>query len=645
MMNVFEAMLRSMGECAIFDWGTWSQRDHAGDADDRAAPAVDSPAGDVIIGKGAAAPGDAPREAAASAGGAAGAPAGRRASFSDPEPIAVRAPAAAAPLGGRTPPRRRAPARSPVEFMDAEPGPSLFLVLGLAGVAAVVFAEVVRLSPRLPPGGAGALLSAGLRALLASASALCARAAAGAPAAALAALAALIARLAQRAAEARGSRRCPPLKGWAAHARDVDAVRAEFAGFLRRKAPGEKLSILRSRRGANPSNRTTEAKYKERATPLDVSALCDVIEIDRERMLIHVEPGVAMDFMARLAMAHGVVPQVVLEFPGITVGGAVCGGGIESSSHIFGSFVDTVEEMDVLTGSGEFRRGVTRESDPDLFFALSTSFGTIGIITRVAVRVLPSAPYVHVRYAHTDGARSATELMERMAGPHGAHGGAPDFIDAVALAPGSAMVVCGSFAREPPAGVRFKSLRSRRWDDWFFWHLTALARGMPTVACPAAADAPPPPPATPPRGGGSSEEPPPRRCHDEFVGHEEYMPLEDFLFRFDRGAFWMARPGLELFYGKLAYDDDPRAPPGPHPLLRIKYAWLCTTRQLYRMLHRCGDDLVARMFLVQDFIMPSRAEACSLVDFSNGRTGIWCAGGGAVPPSARALSEVPEAAG
>ena len=89
--------------------------------------------------------------------------------------------------------------------------------------------------------------------------------------------------------------------------------------------------------------------------------------------------------------------------------------------------------------------------------------------------------------------------------------------------------------------------------------------------------------------------------------------------RFDRGAFWMARHGLQMFYGRAAWRDEkgdpeviaswekapssssaapypePLGPPrdpteraGPAPLIRAKYAWLATTRQLYRMLHHVG---------------------------------------------------------
>ena len=215
-----------------------------------------------------------------------------------------------------------------------------------------------------------------------------------------------------------------------------------------------------SRGGEADSNRTIASDYKAQSRRVDVSALDGVIAIDRERGLMHIEPGMSMDEMARVGVAHGVLPLVVLEFPGITAGGAVSGGGIESSSHKYGSFFDTVEEVDCVTGDGRFLERVSRTYEPELFHALSASYGTMAILTRIAVRVERAPRIVHVRYVHCDGMPAATLCMERLANAPavrggagsgaGAHAhkhaygaGAPEFIDGVAMAADSAVVVVG----------------------------------------------------------------------------------------------------------------------------------------------------------------------------------------------------------
>mmetsp|Transcript_64830 Transcript_64830/g.107781 ORF Transcript_64830/g.107781 Transcript_64830/m.107781 type:complete len:191 (-) Transcript_64830:645-1217(-) len=189
-------------------------------------------------------------------------------------------------------------------------------------------------------------------------------------------------------------------------------------------------------------------------------------------MLIHVEPSVPMDELVRVALAHNVLPQVVLEFPGITAGGALGGGAIESSSFRFGTFFDTVQEVDVLLGnSGEFHEKVSRTHMPDLFHCLNASYGSQAIVTRLALRVVPAAPYVHVRYLHFGSLEAATSAMESIARLDDP----PDFLDGVGLSSTSAMVVVGWLTEEKPE-LPFLSLRRNRWDVWFAWHLHDLAR-------------------------------------------------------------------------------------------------------------------------------------------------------------------------
>jgi hypothetical protein len=67
----------------------------------------------------------------------------------------------------------------------------------------------------------------------------------------------------------------------------------------------------------------------------------------------------------------------------------------------------------------------------------------------------------------------------------------------------------------------------------------------------------------------------------------------------DRGAFWMARHGLHTFWGGAAWNPDLKFSAGPSWWIRIKYAWLATTRQLYRMLHKIGDEGLSRTYIVQ----------------------------------------------
>lgn len=170
----------------------------------------------------------------------------------------------------------------------------------------------------------------------------------------------------------------PALKGWARHAEDVESVRRDYARFLETRNPGDKVALRRSAGGVADSNRTLTPLYKKKATAVDVSRLAGVIAVDLENRLLHVEPGAPQDELAAAALARGLVPAVVPEFPGITAGGAFSGGGIESTSAAEGSVADTVESLDVITGDGTFLTGVSRTNHPDLFAAAAAGFGTVG---------------------------------------------------------------------------------------------------------------------------------------------------------------------------------------------------------------------------------------------------------------------------
>ena len=539
---------------------------------------------------------------------------------------------------------------------------------------------------------------------------------------------ALAARIAWRclvADDALPARRAPrpALKGWTRHAEDVESVRRDYARFLETRNAGDKVALRRSAGGVADSNRTLAPLYKKKAAAVDVSRLAGVIAVDLEKRLLHVEPGAPQDELAAAALARGLVPAVVPEFPGITAGGAFSGGGIESTSAAEGSVADTVESLDVITGDGRFLTGVSRTNHPDLFAAAAAGFGTVGeffflqgflfffpskerafagpaahslfllslslslsslslsvsffslflsfsslplslsrarslsisnkgIITRLALRCVRAPKFVTVSYLHLDGTRSAAAALERLAlgtsSPSKSKASKrslapPEFLDGVALGPRSAVVVVGTPADAPPAcgGAPLLRLRSSRTAPWFFWRLADVGRSSPALtgagfaaawdALVAERGAESPDASLAAEAEAATADDCRPAAHPsgfpvlhpaEYPGSVgcETLPLEDYLFRFDRGAFWMARHGLQMFYGRAAWRDEkgdpevvsaaprgpapsssgslfpkPLGPPtdpteraGPAPLIRAKYAWLATTRQLYRMLHHVG---------------------------------------------------------
>lgn len=376
----------------------------------------------------------------------------------------------------------------------------------------------------------------------------------------------------------------PAFKGWDQHTKDVNEVHKKFLEFLERRDPGEKASINRFKRGAHESHRVVETKYKETSHKINLGTLDGIIEIDKETLLLHSEPGVPMDEMATIAIAHGYIPQIVPEFPGITVGGAIGGVAGESTGHKYGLFHNTIESMDVITGDGVLHRNISRTNKSDLFMAMCGSYGTQGILVRAAIRLMPAPKFVKTDYYHCESIQDALDTMEVLA----SETGGPEFLDGVALSPSSVIVVAGYPAEESRGSIL--SLRGSRSDPWFFWYLTDLAR---------------------------------KNASSKGSIHTDYISLDDYLFRFDKGAFWAARHGMMFLHSTSAYNPESTSS-GPHPLLRALWSWVGTTRQMYKMCHAPGDKLLAESYIVQDFILPTKSAAIELTKFNTEETyNIW----------------------
>jgi hypothetical protein len=101
------------------------------------------------------------------------------------------------------------------------------------------------------------------------------------------------------------------------------------------------------------------------------------------------------------------------------------------------------------------------------------------------------------------------------------------------------------------------------------------------------------------------------------------IPLHDYLFRHDRGAFWMGAYGAHPlamaryffekrfnypFLTRLLPRFDPADFQGlqdPGLLFRLLCGWAMTSRRLYSWLHAHAEDWVAKRMIIQDFFIPS----------------------------------------
>ena len=134
-------------------------------------------------------------------------------------------------------------------------------------------------------------------------------------------------------------------------------------------------------------------EYKKTSTCINID-LHDILHLDTDAMTVTVEPMVNMGQISHFLVAKGFTLPLVPEMDDLTVGGLTMGVGIEGSSHIYGLMDDIVVSYDVVLADG---RVVTASKDEneDLFRALPWSYGTLGFLVAVRLRIVPCKVVPH----------------------------------------------------------------------------------------------------------------------------------------------------------------------------------------------------------------------------------------------------------
>ena len=198
---------------------------------------------------------------------------------------------------------------------------------------------------------------------------------------------------------------------------------------------------------------------------VDVSRLNRVLEIDSAARRCIAEPGVTFAELVRATLAHGLIPTVVPELEGITVGGAVAGCAVESMSWRYGGFHDSCLAYELVTGTAEVL-AVSRQHEAELFHMIHGSYGTLAILTRLTFDLVPAQRYVRLEYRRFSTAEAFEDALRACidAGDH-------PFIDAIAHGPDELVLCLGQFTEQAPytsnyrwLDIYYKSTRTRRED-------------------------------------------------------------------------------------------------------------------------------------------------------------------------------------
>ena len=342
--------------------------------------------------------------------------------------------------------------------------------------------------------------------------------------------------------------------GQRAHDRRVSILRSRITHFHSTSTP------FRIYHGS--TNSTRHASFDPSAI-VDVSSFTNILAINPSTSTALVEPNVPMDALVAATMQAGFLPPVVMEFPGITVGGGFVGTAGESSSFKYGFFDRTVVRAEVVLADGTLVSCSATEN-ARLFEGLRGSFGTLGVLTLIEISLVPLKSWVEVTYYPTTSSGEAVDVLQTQTQLE-----RNDYVDCVLFSKTSGVVVSGRLTSGPSSPSIPIRRFSRPWDEWFWIHARNLT---------------------------SSSEP-----------TTELVPIKDYLFRYDRGAFWMGMYAYHHFFVPFWY------------IFRVLLDYFMHTRIMYHALHASG---YTDRYVIQDIAFPAR-NAATFVDYIDAKFSIY----------------------
>ncbi|KAI9932484.1 hypothetical protein MW887_008725 [Aspergillus wentii] len=302
------------------------------------------------------------------------------------------------------------------------------------------------------------------------------------------------------------------------------------------------------------TNSTRQSQHAHHNT-VSTASLTNVLHIDRDAKTALVEPNVPMDQLVRATTQSGLVPLVVMEFPGITVGGGFSGTSGESSSFRHGFFDATVNWVEIVLPDGEIVTA-SKDSHPDLFWGAASAFGTLGVVTLVEVQLREAKPYVELAYHSLSNMEEALQTVR-----DATKDSSIEYLDGIVYARDHIIICAGRLTDTLPENTQPQQF-TRSWDQWFYLHAQRTTKYNTKTKI-------------------------------------DYIPLEDYLFRYDRGGFWVGRYAYRYFLT---------------PFNRITRYLLDTfmhTRVMYHALHESGHS---KQYIIQDVAVP-HAGATEFIDW------------------------------
>lgn len=220
---------------------------------------------------------------------------------------------------------------------------------------------------------------------------------------------------------------------------------------------------------------------------IDVRSFNRILSIDKDKWIANVEGMITYEDLVRETLKQGCLPTVVPELKSITVGGALAGCGIESSSFRYGLVHETIKEIEVLLGKGETVVCCPTNEHSDLFYAFPNTFGSFGYALRVKVQLIPAKGFVKLKHQCFTNSSAYFHEFDRLCFENRLKGSI-DYMDGVIFGKNEMYITTAEFVDRAPytsnyryRHIYYRSIQKReedylstidyiwRWDPDWFW--------------------------------------------------------------------------------------------------------------------------------------------------------------------------------
>ncbi len=242
------------------------------------------------------------------------------------------------------------------------------------------------------------------------------------------------------------------------------------------------------------------SRKRKHTVKLPLRDFNQVISIDKTNKSALVEGMTTYETLVDETLKQGFMPAVVPQLRSITLGGAVTGIGIESSSWKYGFPHETVEEIEIFTGSGEVISARPDNENKDLFFGFPNSYGSLGYALSLQIKLIPVKPFVHLQYLKFNNTKELFLAFKTICNTGKYNNKNIDFIDGVMYGKNDYVICIGTMVATAPFvsdytydKIFYKSIIERdedyltikdyiwRWDTDWFWCSKNLKAQHPII--------------------------------------------------------------------------------------------------------------------------------------------------------------------